>query len=39
LEGQIDGCSWSDTELDIQMPKPKLRTKIFWFVSGLVGAF
>ncbi|HIK58938.1 MAG: hypothetical protein ABGX43_05215 [Nitrospinaceae bacterium] len=29
LEGQIEGYSWSNTELDIQMPKPKLRTKIF----------
>ena len=29
LEGQADACSWSDASLDIQIPKPKLRTKIF----------
>jgi len=29
LEGQTEDCVWSDTSLDIQMPKPKLRTKIF----------
>ncbi|MBT3923227.1 MAG: hypothetical protein HOF21_11700 [Nitrospina sp.] len=29
LEGQAGDCGWSDTTLDIQMPKPKLRTKIF----------
>ncbi len=29
LEEQTDDCSWSDASLDIQMPKPKLRTKIF----------
>ena len=29
LEGQADDCVWSDAYLDIQMPKPKLRTKIF----------
>jgi hypothetical protein len=29
LEEQADDCTWSDTSLDIQMPKPKLRTKIF----------
>ncbi len=29
LEGQAEGCAWSDASLDIQMPKPKLRTKIF----------
>ena len=29
LEQQVDDCSWSDVSLDIQMPKPKLRTKIF----------
>lgn len=29
LEEQADDCSWSDTSLDIQIPKPKLRTKIF----------
>ena len=29
LEGQADDCVWSDASLDIQMPKPKLRTKIF----------
>jgi hypothetical protein len=27
LEGEE--CTWSDASLDIQMPKPKLRTKIF----------
>ncbi|MBC8284673.1 MAG: hypothetical protein H8E32_12730 [Nitrospinae bacterium] len=29
LEGETEGCKWSDVTLDIQMPKPKLRTKIF----------
>jgi hypothetical protein len=29
LEGQAKDCSWSDASLDIQIPKPKLRTKIF----------
>ncbi len=29
LEEQTIECDWSDVELDIQMPKPKLRTKIF----------
>jgi len=29
LEGQADDCVWSDASLDIQMPKPKLRIKIF----------
>ncbi len=29
LEEQADDCSWSDTSLDVQIPKPKLRTKIF----------
>ena len=29
LEGQTEDCVWSDASLDIQMPKPKLRTKIF----------
>mgnify|MGYP006123653575 CR=1 FL=1 len=29
LEEKADGCVWTDTALDIQMPKPKLRTKIF----------
>lgn len=29
LEKQADDCSWSDASLDIQIPKPKLRTKIF----------
>ena len=29
LEGKVDDCVWSDASLDIQMPKPKLRTKIF----------
>ena len=29
LEEQTDVCGWSDASLDIQIPKPKLRTKIF----------
>ena len=29
LEEQADDYSWSDASLDIQIPKPKLRTKIF----------
>ena len=29
LEEQIGDCEWSDVSIDIQMPKPKLRTKIF----------
>ena len=29
LEGQADDWVWADASLDIQMPKPKLRTKIF----------
>ncbi len=29
LEEQADDCNWSDVSLDIQIPKPKLRTKIF----------
>ena len=29
LEVQAENCVWSDASLDIQMPKPKLRTKIF----------
>ena len=29
LEKQADDCNWSDASLDIQIPKPKLRTKIF----------
>jgi hypothetical protein len=29
LEAEAADCSWSDTSLDIQIPKPKLRTKIF----------
>ncbi len=29
LEEKARDCNWSDTSLDIQMPKPKLRTKIF----------
>ncbi len=29
LERQAENCVWSDASLDIQMPKPKLRTKIF----------
>jgi hypothetical protein len=29
LEEQVDNFNWSDTSLDIQIPKPKLRMKIF----------
>ena len=29
LEEKIGDCEWSDVSIDIQMPKPKLRTKIF----------
>ncbi|MCH7622776.1 MAG: hypothetical protein IIB46_01685 [Nitrospinae bacterium] len=29
LEGQTKDCVWSDASLDIQMPKTKLRVKIF----------
>ncbi len=29
LEEQAEECEWSETSLDIQIPKPKLRTKIF----------
>jgi hypothetical protein len=29
LEEQTDDCNWCDVSLDIQIPKPKLRTKIF----------
>jgi hypothetical protein len=29
LEEQMTDCEWSDVSIDIQMPKPKLRTKIF----------
>ena len=29
LEEQTEDCEWADTSLDIQIPKPKLRTKIF----------
>jgi hypothetical protein len=29
LEEQTNKCEWFDVSLDIQMPKPKLRTKIF----------
>jgi hypothetical protein len=29
LEAQVGDCNWSDASLDIQIPKPKLRTKIF----------
>ena len=29
LEEQAGDCNWSDASLDIQIPKPKLRTKIF----------
>jgi hypothetical protein len=29
LEEQTGECDWSDASLNIQIPKPKLRTKIF----------
>lgn len=29
LEEQGSECKWADASLEIQMPKPKLRTKIF----------
>ncbi len=29
LEGQTEDCVWSDASLDIQIPKPKFRVKIF----------
>ena len=29
LEEQAGDCTWSDVSLDIKIPKPKLRTKIF----------
>lgn len=29
LEEQAGDCDWSGASLDIQIPKPKLRTKIF----------
>ena len=29
LEKESSACEWKVTSLDIQMPKPKLRTKIF----------
>ena len=29
LEEKMGDCEWSDVSIDIQMPKPKLRTKIF----------
>ena len=29
LEEQMSDREWSDASIDIQMPKPKLRTKIF----------
>ena len=29
LEEQANDCSWSDIFLDVQIPKQKLRTKIF----------
>lgn len=29
LEEKVGVCEWSEVTLDIQMPKPKLRTKIF----------
>jgi hypothetical protein len=29
LESQADSCTWTDISLDIQVSRPKLRTKIF----------
>ena len=29
LEKESSNCEWQDVSLDIQMPKPKLKTKIF----------
>ena len=29
LENKASECSWSESSLDIQVPGPKLRTKIF----------
>ena len=29
LEEESSACEWQDASLDIQMPKPKLKTKIF----------
>lgn len=29
LEERVDECKWKETSYDIQIPKPKLRTKIF----------
>ena len=29
LEEESSTCEWQDASLDIQMPKPKLKTKIF----------
>ena len=29
LEEESSACEWQDAYLDIQMPKPKLKTKIF----------
>ena len=29
LEEKMDDCEWSDVSIDIQMPKPKLRTNFF----------
>jgi hypothetical protein len=29
LENKASECSWSESDLDIQVPSPKLRTKIF----------
>ena len=29
LEEESSNCEWQDVSLDIQMPKPKLKTKIF----------
>ena len=29
LEEKMGDCEWSDVSIDIKMPKPKLRTKIF----------
>ena len=39
LEEQAGDCNWSDTSLDIQIPKPKLRTKIFWLGQSTFRTF
>ena len=39
LEEQAGDCNWSDTSLDIQIPKPKLRTKIFWLRQSRFRSF